>query len=116
MTTFLFTTLFLVVLLLGTLTKLWLARRQLRHVMGRRDAVPAAFREKVDLASHQKAADYTCAKTRLSLLSIVFEAALLLAFTLGGGIQLLNDWSLATFDNTLLQGLSIIVSALLISS
>jgi len=116
MTTFLFTTLFLVVLLLGTLTKLWLARRQLRHVMGRRDAVPAAFREKVDLASHQKAADYTCAKTRLSLLSIVFEAALLLAFTLGGGIQLLNDWSLGTFDNTLLQGLSIIVSALLISS
>lgn len=116
MTTSLFTTLFLVALLLGTLTKLWLAQRQLRYIGAHRDAVPAAFREKVDLASHQKAADYTSAKTRLSVLSIVFEAALLLAFTLGGGIQLLSDWSLATFDNTLLQGMSIIVAALLISS
>ncbi|KAF0204887.1 MAG: hypothetical protein FD173_1469 [Gallionellaceae bacterium] len=116
MTTSLFTTLFLVALLLGTFTKLWLARRQLRHIRAHRDQVPAAFREKVDLASHQKAADYTCAKTRFSLLSVAFEAALLLAFTLGGGIQLLSDWSLATFDNTLLQGMSIIVAALMIGS
>lgn len=116
MTTSLFTTLFLVALLLGTFTKLWLARRQLRHIGAHRDEVPAAFREQVDLASHQKAADYTCAKTRLSLLSIVFEATLLLAFTLGGSIQALSDWSLATFANPLLQGMSIIVCVLLISS
>ncbi len=116
MTISLFTTLFLGALILGTLTKLWLARRQLQHIRAHRDVVPAAFSAKVDLASHQKAADYTSAKTRLSVLSIVFEAVLLLAFTLGGGIQLLSDWSLATFDNTLLQGMSIIVSALLISS
>lgn len=116
MTTSLFTTLFLAALLLGALTKIWLARRQLRHVSTHRDEVPAAFREKVDLPSHQKAADYTCTKTRFSLLNIVFEATLLLAFTLGGGIQLLNDWSLATFDNTLAQGTSIIVAVMLIGA
>ena len=116
MTTTLFTTLFLVALLLGTLTKFWLARRQLRHINAHRNEVPAAFRDKVDLASHQKAADYTCAKTRFSLLSVVFEAVLLLAFTLGGSIQLLSDWSLATFESPLLQGMSIIVATLMIGA
>ncbi len=116
MTTSLFTTLFLCALLLSTLTKLWLAYRQLRHVSARRDQVPAVFRAKVDLASHQKAADYTRAKTRLSVLSVMFEGVLLLAFTLGGGIQTLSDWSLATFTSPLLQGMSIIVATLIISS
>jgi STE24 endopeptidase len=116
MTTSLFTTLFVGALLLTTLIKLWLARRQLNHINAFRDQVPGAFREQIDLASHQKAADYTCTKTRLSLLSIVFDMAMLLAFTLGGGIQLLSDWSLATFHNTMLQGVSIIIAVLIISS
>ena len=116
MTTSLFTALFIAALLLTTFTKFWLARRQLRHVNTHRDEVPAAFRDKIDLPSHQKAADYTCTKTRFSLLSIAFDTVLLLAFTLGGGIQLLSDWSLATFANPLLQGMSIIVAVLLISS
>jgi STE24 endopeptidase len=116
MTTSLFTTLFLGALLLSSLTKLWLAHRQLKHVNAHRDEVPAAFRAKVDLASHQKAADYTRAKTRLSVLSVAFEAVLLLAFTLGGGIQTLSDWALATFTSPLLQGMGIIVATLVISS
>jgi STE24 endopeptidase len=116
MTTSLFTTLFLCALLLSTLTKLWLAYRQLKHVSARRDEVPAAFRTQVDLAAHQKAADYTRAKTRLSVLSVMFEGVLLLAFTLGGGIQTLSDWSLSTFTSPLLQGMGIIVATLVISS
>ncbi len=116
MTTSLFTALFVGALLLTTFIKLWLALRQLQHVNAHRAQVPEAFREQIDLASHQKAADYTCAKTRLSLLSIVFDMVMLLAFTLGGGIQLLSDWSLATFHNPLLQGVSIIIAVLLISS
>src|ERR1035437_3795771 len=116
MTTSLFTTLFVAALLLTTLIKLWLARRQLSHINAFRDQVPGTLREQIDLASHQKAADYTSAKTRLSLLSIVFDMAMLLAFTLGGGIQLLSEWSLATFHNSMLQGISIIVAVLIISS
>ncbi|MFA6016200.1 MAG: M48 family metallopeptidase [Gallionellaceae bacterium] len=111
-----FTTLFICALLSAIFTKFWLARRQLDHVKIHRNKVPAPFANTVDLAAHQKAADYTRAKVRLSLLSIVFEGVLLLAFTLGGGIQTLSDWSLATFDSNLTQGMSLIVAVLVISS
>jgi len=116
MTTSSFTSLFVGVLLLTTFIKLWLALRQLRHVNAHRGQVPQSFREQVDLASHQKAADYTSAKTRLSLFSTVFDMAMLLAFTLGGGIQLLSEWSSATLHNPMLQGVGVIVAVLLISS
>jgi STE24 endopeptidase len=116
MTTSTFTTLFIGALLLTTLMKLWLAIRQVQHISAHRDQVPEAFRAQIEINSHQKAADYTSTKTRLSLFSIIFEALLLLGFTLGGGIQLLSDWSLATFHNTMLQGISIIVAVLIISS
>ena len=39
-----------------------LLTRQVRHVARHRSAVPAAFAEKITLAAHQKAADYTLAK------------------------------------------------------
>jgi STE24 endopeptidase len=116
MTTSLFTTLFIGALLFTTFLKLWLALRQIQHIKAHRDRVPDAFSEQIDLVSHQKAADYTCAKTRLSLFSTVFEMVMLLAFTLGGGIQFLSDWSLSTFHSTLLQGASVIVAVLVISS
>ncbi len=116
MSTTLFTTLFLAALLLSTSIKLWLAQRQMRHVLAHRNKVPDVFSAQVELAAHQKAADYTRAKTQLSILTALFEAVLLLAFTLGGGLQLLADWSNASFSNPLAQGMAIIVSALFISS
>lgn len=116
MTNSAFSIIFVGALLLGTFTRLWLARRQLQHVMRHRERVPEAFSGQIELAAHQKAADYTCAKTRLSLRAIMFDAALLLAFTLGGGIQLVNDWSSTVFDTPLLQGVAVIVTVLLISS
>lgn len=116
MTNSAFSIVFVGALLLGTFTKLWLARRQLQHVMRHRERVPEAFNGQIELAAHQKAADYTCAKTKLSLRAIMFDAALLLAFTLGGGIQLVNDWSSTVFDTPLLQGMAVIVTVLLISS
>lgn len=116
MTNSAFSIIFVGALLLGTFTRLWLARRQLQHVMRHRERVPEAFSGQIELAAHQKAADYTSAKTRLSLRAIMFDAALLLAFTLGGGIQLVNDWSTSVFDTPLLQGMAVIVTVLLISS
>ena len=57
--------------LLGSLAvKFWLASRQIRHVARHRDAVPAAFAQKISLPAHQKAADYTVAKSRLGLLEM----------------------------------------------
>ncbi len=116
MTAFQFSALFVGALLLTTLAKLWLARRHLAHIAAHRTAVPQVFHEKVDLAAHQKAADYTSAKTRLSVLDGLFEMLLLLAFTLGGGIQWIADFYLQTFTLPLAQGIAVIVSVLLLSS
>ena len=52
-------------LLLNTLTKLWLLTRQVRSVAQHRAQVPASFANSIDLPAHQKAADYTLAKSRL---------------------------------------------------
>ncbi len=77
--------------LLATLAlKLWLGMRQLRHVANHRDAVPAQFAQKIPLAAHQKAADYTIAKTRLKLVMLVVNAVVLVGFTLLGGLQWLS--------------------------
>ena len=116
MTAPIFTTVFIAALLLSTVIKLWLAQRQLRHVLAHRAKVPDAFSAQVELSAHQKAADYTRAKTQLGMLTALFEVVLLLAFTLGGGLQLLADWSLATFSNPLAQGMAIIVSVLVLTS
>ncbi|MDB5930653.1 MAG: Ste24 endopeptidase [Polaromonas sp.] len=85
-----FTLLFAALLVLGLLTKFYLASRQIRHVARHRDQVPAAFAATITLASHQKAAGYTIAKARLGLLEMAFSAAVLLGWTLLGGIDLLN--------------------------
>lgn len=82
--------LFAATLLASLLVKSWLATRQMRHVAGHRNAVPADFAGKISLAAHQKAADYTLAKSRLGLLNAAFAAALLVAWTFLGGLDALN--------------------------
>lgn len=87
---FVWTLLFTSVLLLGLITRFYLASRQIRHVARHRDQVPPAFASTIALAAHQKAADYTLAKSRLGLLEMAFGAALLLGWTLLGGLDTLN--------------------------
>jgi len=111
-----FTFIFVATLAFTSLARLWLTRRHLAHIAAHRAAVPAAFREKIALADHQKAADYTSAKTRLAMLDILFDAALLLAFTLGGGIQFIADVCNSWLDAPLAQGVATIVAVLLLSS
>ena len=76
---------FLAALLLTVVLRLWLAARHAAHVAAHRGAVPAQFSTVITLDAHQRAADYTCAKTRFAMLSVVVEAAIALAFTFGGG-------------------------------
>ena len=116
MTSLQFSILFAAALLFTTLARLWLARRHLAHIAAHRDAVPQAFREKIDLAAHQKAADYTSAKTRFSMLEALFDAALLLALTLGGGIQWISVACLHIFSASIAQGMAAIVSVTLLSA
>lgn len=86
-----FTGVFSALLVLGLLTKFYLASRQIRHVARHRDAVPAAFAGTISLEAHQKAADYTITKARFGLLETAFVSAVLLGWTLLGGIDTLNQ-------------------------
>jgi len=107
---------FAAALLLGLALKFWLATRQIRHVAGHRAAVPAAFAGTITLAAHQKAADYTLAKTRFGLLETAVGAALLLGWTLLGGLHALNQALLQWLDGGMLQQLALIAGFVLIGS
>ena len=85
-----FTIAFLIAFLASFGLRHWLAQRQMRFVAKHRDSVPAEFAEKVTLAEHQKAADYTIAKLRLGVLENGVSAIILIGFTLLGGLQILN--------------------------
>jgi STE24 endopeptidase len=81
---------FVVFLLLTLGLRYWLARRHIRHVLRHRDTVPAEFAEKIPLSAHQKAADYTVAKTRFGLWAALWNTLVLTGFTLLGGLQALS--------------------------
>ncbi|MDB5871698.1 MAG: putative rane protein related to protease [Ramlibacter sp.] len=102
-------------LLAGMAVKFWLASRQIRHVARHRDAVPAAFAATVPLTAHQKAADYTITKTRFGLLELAFGAAVLLAWTLLGGLDGLNRALSGWLDNGMARQLALIAAFALIS-
>ncbi len=86
-----FSLLFAALLLATLAVKLWLASRQVRHVALHRDKVPERFASRIPLAAHQKAADYTIAKTRLKIMLLTVNAAVVLGFTLLGGLQWLSE-------------------------
>ncbi|HSA90107.1 MAG TPA: M48 family metallopeptidase [Burkholderiales bacterium] len=112
-----FTGIFLAVLAAATSTRLWLVRRQIRHVRSHREAVPGMFADSIPLAAHQKAADYTVAKARLGIFDTVLDALILLALTLGGGLQWLSDlWQRAFAPDAIWHGTALILSVLLIKS
>ena len=105
------TWLFLAALVAATATRLWLGRRQIRHVGAHRDAVPPSFADSIPLDAHQKAADYTAAKTRLGMIDLLIGAATVLVLTLGGLIQWLSDlWSGAFAAGSLLHGTALLLS------
>lgn len=83
------TLLFLGAALASLALTLWLARRHAAHVLAHRGRVPAEFAGSIDLAAHQRAADYTVARTRFGMLDAAVDSAVLLALTVGGGLQLI---------------------------
>jgi STE24 endopeptidase len=105
----------LAVLLVANLfTKLWLASRQVRHVAQHRDAVPAAFADTITLESHQKAADYTLEKARVGLIDLAIDAATLLAWTLLGGLDFLNQATLQLMGPGMGQQVILVLAFMLV--
>ena len=107
--------LFALALCAGLMIKFWLASRQIRHVARHRAQVPAPFAERVPLAAHQKAADYTLAKARLGLLDMALGAAVLVGWTLMGGLDLLNQALLGWLGGGMAQQLALLAAFALIS-
>ena len=109
-----FTALFLAALALSTLIRLWLAQRQIAHVLTRREHVPTEFADRIALESHRKAADYTIAKTRFGFVALTVELIVLLVLTFGGGIDFLAGFWQASLSG-LFAGLALIFSVAAIS-
>ncbi|MDO9507000.1 MAG: M48 family metallopeptidase [Hydrogenophaga sp.] len=107
---FAFTALFCALLVLGLVIRTVLASRQIRHVARHRGTVPAAFSDTISVTAHQKAADYTITKTRFGLLEIAIDAALLLGWTLLGGLDWLNQALLAALGGGMVQQLALLGS------
>ncbi|MCB1930860.1 MAG: M48 family metallopeptidase [Candidatus Accumulibacter sp.] len=95
--------------------RLWLAGRQISHVIDHRARVPESFADRMELAAHQKAADYTVTRTRFGRIGLAVEIAVLLALTLGGGLQALHEFWAARLDG-LPYGVALIFSVLAISA
>ncbi len=112
----LFNAAFLTLLAVVTTARLWLGFRQIRHVREHRDGVPPAFRNRISLSEHQKAADYTCARTKLRMAQTAVEALLLFAFTQGGWFDALNRACASLFGTGTLHALSLAGSVLLIGA
>ncbi|HEY9209755.1 MAG TPA: M48 family metallopeptidase [Acidovorax sp.] len=107
---------FAVVICAGLLLKFWLASRQIRHVARHRSSVPEAFAMRISLAAHQKAADYTITKARLGLLEMALGAAVLLGWTLLGGLDALNQALLGALGGGMVQQLALLAAFVVISA
>jgi len=112
----LLTAAFVGALVLNTLVRYWLASRQIRHVARHRENVPMAFAGSIPLAAHQKAADYTIAKTRLGLLELAIGMGIVVAWTLLGGLYALNSATLALVGPGMVQQMTLLVGFFLIGA
>lgn len=110
------TLLFLVLLTAGTLFRLWLAQRQVRAVRAHRERVPAPFDTTISLDDHRKAADYTTTRVRTGMFEELIDYALILGWTVAGGLALLDGAWRAAGLGPLATGVAVIVSAILIMS
>jgi len=103
------TSAFALALLSSLAIKYWLLTRQNQHVSLHRPSVPTAFASVISLPDHQKAADYTLAKSKVALWDLALETFLLLAWTLLGGLNALNQMLLQVLGPGLWQEVCVIL-------
>jgi STE24 endopeptidase len=109
-----FTWLFLFALAGSVSVRLWLAARQFSHVKKHRETVPDSFAGRVPLEDHHKAADYTLVNTRIGMLQLLYDSLLLLAWTLGGGLEWLDNSWRAMEQQPVVTGIAVMFSAMVI--
>jgi len=112
----LMTAAFALALVASVILKFWLATRQMRHVTQHRNAVPVAFQAQISLEAHHKAADYTVAQGRLGLLELAFGTAVVLGWTLLGGLSWLNHTLLQWMEPGVMQQVALLASFMMIGA
>ncbi len=111
-----FALLFAAFLLATLAVKLWLTSRHIRHVARHRDAVPEQFAHKIPLAAHQKAADYTIAKSKLKIVLLTLNTVAVLGFTLLGGLQWLSEQLVVMAGRGMAYQLALVATVTVVSS
>lgn len=111
-----FSILFIFALLLSLFIQLWLSNRQTNAVSQNRSSVPAAFAEQISTEQHHKAADYTMAKLAINKIELIYGAILLVAWTLGGGLNWVDTFVRSLAYNEIVTGLVVIFGIMLISA
>lgn len=111
-----FSVLFLIFFAISLIIKFWLTQRHINHILKNRDAVPEAFSEKISIDEHQKAADYTSTKVRFGRWPMIYDAVLLLVWTFGGGLDLLDQSWRSMGLEPIYTGIAVILSLMVISS
>ncbi|MDQ6980122.1 MAG: M48 family metallopeptidase [Ghiorsea sp.] len=86
-----FTLIFLIALFISTAIDFWLDQRQLKAVHTHKHEVPARFKGAISLEAHQKAASYTTTKIKVGTWAGAYGLGLLLIWTLGGGLDALDE-------------------------
>lgn len=107
--------LFLTFALASFATKVWLSTRQIRYVKAHRTQVPADFTEHTTLASHQRAADYTIAQQQFGILENVWSLVILLAWTIFGGLNMLNHMIQPVMGTGIAYGITLLLAFFLIN-
>ncbi|CAH9017050.1 M48 family metallopeptidase [Candidatus Nitrosacidococcus sp. I8] len=105
-----YSSLFVVIICIMLGVELWLARRQFYHVVNHREQVPQLFEEHISLAEHQKAADYTVAKLKVSMINGVLDVLIVLVWTLGGGLEWLDHFWQARGWGEISTGVAVLIS------
>ena len=92
----------------------WLMARQYKHVTQFSSSVPEAFSNKISLEAHQKAASYTITKLNVAKIELLYGTAVLLAWTFGGGLNLLDQLWLSSIGEGLWYSVAVMISFIII--
>ncbi len=109
-----FSWIFVGFLVVGVMVQWWLLRRQIRSVAAHRGQVPEAFADRITLEAHQKAADYTLARVGARKLELLLTPLILLAWTLGGGLNWLDNTLLSLGLTPLWHGVALVFAVVLV--
>ena len=106
----LFTYIFLISLLAGILVQWLLVYKHSSCILKNRSNVPDAFSDKISIEAHQKAADYTRAKVKLGLVELIVGSIIIVLWTIGGGLELLDNLWRAYEMSEIITGTIMILS------